>query len=114
MWRQAITRLGLGGLRGFVLETAGGPAPGGTGLSNDWEAVRLFKEGGVFDGLPPIIAAGGLAPGNVAGVIRMLRPYAVDVSSGVEEVRGRKSAEKMEAFMLAVREADAGFSDSSK
>ena len=106
LWRDAIARLGLDRLRGLVLETAGGPAPGGTGRVNDWETARSFLDEGAFDGLPPIIAAGGLTPGNVAGVIRTLRPFAVDVSSGVEVARGQKSAAKMEAFLLAVREAD--------
>ena len=105
-WREASAHLALDRLRGFVLETAGGSAPGGTGLPNDWEAARSFLDTGAFDGLPPIIAAGGLAAGNVAEVIRMLRPFAVDVSSGVEVVRGQKSAEKMAAFLLAVRGAD--------
>jgi phosphoribosylanthranilate isomerase len=105
-WHAAIRRLGLDRLRGFVLETAAGPAPGGTGLANDWDAVRSFQEAGAFDRLPPIIAAGGLAPHNVADVVRMLRPFAVDVSSGVEAVRGQKSAEKMQAFVRAVRDAD--------
>lgn len=103
VWRAAMGRLDR--LRGIVLETAGGPAPGGTGVANDWEAARFFLDAGAFDGLP-IIAAGGLGPHNVAGVIRLLRPHAVDVSSGVEAVRGQKSAEKMEAFVRAVRESD--------
>jgi phosphoribosylanthranilate isomerase len=110
-WRAAIARLGLDRLRGFVLETAGGPAPGGTGLANDWEAVRDFQEARAFDGLPPLIAAGGLAPQSVAEVVRMLRPFAVDVSSGVEAVRGQKSVEKMQAFIRAVREADLALSE---
>jgi len=104
VWRAAVGRLDR--LCGLVLETAGGPAPGGAGLANDWEAVRAFQRAGAFDGLPPIIAAGGLGPHNVAAVIRMLRPHAVDVSSGVEAARGEKSAEKIEAFLRAVTEAD--------
>jgi phosphoribosylanthranilate isomerase len=106
LWRGAISRLGLTHLGGIVLETAGAGAPGGTGLANDWQAVRSFQQAGAFDGLPPIIAAGGLTPGNVAGVVRMLRPFAVDVSSGVEVVRGQKSVEKMQAFVDAVCEAE--------
>lgn len=54
----------------------------------------------------PLILAGGLAPENVADGIRRLRPYAVDVSSGIEEAPGIKSEERLQAFMSAVRNAD--------
>ena len=101
-WRDA--RAGVANLRGIVLETAG--TSGGSGQENDWEAIRLAKERGSFEGLPPIILAGGLHPGNVADVVRMLRPWAVDVSSGVEAVKGEKSPEYMGEFVAAVRSAD--------
>ena len=54
----------------------------------------------------PMVLAGGLAPDNVADSIRRLRPYAVDVSSGIEEAPGIKSADQMSAFIAAVRGAD--------
>jgi len=53
-----------------------------------------------------MIIAGGLNPANVASAVRELRPWAVDVSSGIESSRGIKSIEKMEQFVAAVREAD--------
>jgi phosphoribosylanthranilate isomerase len=53
-----------------------------------------------------LIAAGGLTPATVGDVVRRLRPWAVDVSSGVESSRGVKSIDKMTAFVAAVREAD--------
>jgi phosphoribosylanthranilate isomerase len=109
-WREAVGRWNLSGLlKGLVLETAAAPssAPGGTGAANDWEAVRVFQEAGAFRDLPPLIAAGGLDPASVGGVVRWLRPWAVDVSSGVEVVRGQKSEEKIRAFVEAVRAADA-------
>ena len=106
-WREAIRSVPLTNLAGFVLETPNTAAPGGTGVPNDWEAVIEAQRAGAFEGLPALIAAGGLAPESVGAVVRAVRPYAVDVSSGVEETRGRKSEEKVRAFVQAVREADA-------
>jgi phosphoribosylanthranilate isomerase len=102
-WRREIARGGLTHLRGLVLETAG--SQGGTGTANDWEFVKTCQAEGAFDGLPPIIAAGGLSPQNVAAVVRDLRPWAVDVSSGVEASKGVKSPEKIAAFAEAVNAA---------
>jgi phosphoribosylanthranilate isomerase len=105
-WRTAIRDHKLTNLVGFVLETAGTGKPGGTGVANDWETVVAAQRAGAFDGLPPIIAAGGLRPETVGDVVRMLRPYAVDVSSGVEGALREKSEEKTRAFVHAVRDAD--------
>jgi phosphoribosylanthranilate isomerase len=105
-WRNAIEELGLTNLAGILLETAGGPHRGGTGIANDFAGLRDMRDAGHFDGLPPVIVAGGLTPENVGEVVRMLRPYAVDVSSGVESARRQKSSQKIEAFIAAVREAD--------
>ncbi|MBU0617527.1 MAG: phosphoribosylanthranilate isomerase, partial [Planctomycetes bacterium] len=75
----------------------------GSGRTFDWSLAR---------GLPgPLIVSGGLTPANVGEAIRMLSPYAVDVSSGVECEPGRKDAEKVKAFIRAVRMADAERSD---
>jgi phosphoribosylanthranilate isomerase len=105
-WRMTDNSLRLKNLKGFVLETPGTGRPGGTGVPNDWAAVIEHQARGTFDNLPPIIAAGGLTPETVGRVVREVRPYAVDVSSGVEALRGIKSAEKIEAFVAAVRRAD--------
>ena len=109
-WREAIKRLKLRNLSGLVLETAGtgkaGAPAGGTGAANDWETVLRHLRRGDFIGLPPIIAAGGLRPETVGAVVRDLRPWAVDVSSGVEESPGQKSPQKIAAFVAAVRQAD--------
>jgi phosphoribosylanthranilate isomerase len=109
-WRRAVATGRLTNLKGLVLETGATREPGGTGVPNDWKAVREQQARGGFDGLPPIIAAGGLRPDTVGAVVRSVRPWAVDVSSGVEQSLGEKSAEKIGEFVRAVREADAGIS----
>jgi phosphoribosylanthranilate isomerase len=104
-WKAKIAELDLSNLTGILLET-GGHGPGGTGMANNWAALRQLQEIGALKGLPPLIAAGGLTPANVADVVRLLRPYAVDVSSGVETKHREKSPEKIAAFIQAVRDAD--------
>lgn len=107
-WKREIETQRLDNLRGLLLETANTPEPGGTGLPNDWETVQKARSAHLFDGLPSIIAAGGLTPQSVAQVVRAIHPDAVDVSSGVEEMRRQKSREKIRLFVKAVREADGG------
>ncbi|MSQ95065.1 MAG: phosphoribosylanthranilate isomerase [Gemmataceae bacterium] len=70
---------------------------GGTGQTAPWHLLADFKPG------VPLILAGGLTPENVAEAIRIVRPYAVDVASGVESAPGKKDAEKMRRFIDAVR-----------
>lgn len=84
---------------GLLLDAYIPGAPGGTGVSFDW---RLVPE---KLGLP-VILAGGLRPDTVAAAVRAVRPYAVDVSGGVEASKGIKDADKIAAFMRGVREAD--------
>ena len=72
--------------------------PGGTGESFDWALLRDFHA-------RPYVMAGGLNPDNAAAAIAALRPFGLDVSSGIETA-GRKDPEKMEKFVRAVREAD--------
>lgn len=85
--------------RGLLLDAYSPSAHGGTGEGFDWNLIP--------PGLPlPLILAGGLAAGNVAAAIRQVRPWAVDVSSGVEAAPGRKDAGKITAFMNEVRNAD--------
>lgn len=73
---------------------------GGTGKRFDWSLVRGIRSG------IPVILAGGLRPDNVRDAIRAVRPYAVDVCSGVESAPGRKDPEKLRQFMDEVRHGD--------
>jgi phosphoribosylanthranilate isomerase len=85
---------------GFLIDSCREGAFGGTGVRFDWTMLREVK----FD--KPFIAAGGLTPENVAEAIRTMRPYAVDVASGVENSKGFKDKTKMQDFVAAVREED--------
>src|SRR5262245_17501531 len=84
--------------------------PGGTGRTFDWNAIGA----GLVDRLPrPLVLSGGLHAGNVADAIRAMRPWAVDVSSGVEERdaagnarKGIKDPSRIAAFIEEVRHAD--------
>jgi phosphoribosylanthranilate isomerase len=84
-------------VRGFVIDAFSDHAYGGTGQTADWtlaaEAARAV----------PILLAGGLTPLNLADAIRQVRPYGVDVSSGVEERPGKKDPAKVKAFIEAAR-----------
>jgi phosphoribosylanthranilate isomerase len=83
---------------GVLLDTYVPGIPGGTGEAFDWSLVP--------EGLSKsIILAGGLTAENVAQAIARVRPYAVDVSGGVEAAKGIKDAQKIRAFMQAVRAA---------
>ena len=77
---------------------------GGHGEAFDWAALRPHVERTT----KPIIVAGGLTPANVGVAIRAVRPYGVDVSSGVERDRGVKDPKLIEEFCEAVRAADRG------
>ncbi|MGZ4186275.1 MAG: phosphoribosylanthranilate isomerase [Solirubrobacteraceae bacterium] len=70
--------------------------PGGTGETFAWEIARHHR------GATPLILSGGLSSDNVAEAISMVRPFAVDVASGVELAPGRKDPEKLRAFAAAV------------
>ena len=82
----------------FLLDAHAKSGLGGTGEKFNWDlAVAAQKFG------KPIFLAGGLTPENVAEAVRQVRPFAVDVSSGVESAPGKKDAAKVRAFIQAVR-----------
>ena len=81
--------------RGILLDTYVPGIPGGTGAAFDWSLVPR-------DLPQPVILAGGLSADNVQAAIEKVRPYAVDVSGGVEADKGIKDAAKIRAFMQAV------------
>lgn len=84
------------GASGILLDTYVEGVPGGTGAAFDWSLVpqTLSK---------PVILAGGLHSDNVASAVARVRPYAVDVSGGVEASKGIKDAERIGAFIRAAR-----------
>jgi len=84
---------------GFLLDAWQPQSHGGGGETFDWQRVPESSPG-------PLILAGGLTPENVTTAINAARPYAVDVSSGVESRKGIKSAAKIAAFMQGVEDSD--------
>lgn len=80
---------------GILLDTFDAGLAGGSGKTFDWNGIPR-------DLGKPLILAGGLTPENVADAVRIVRPYAVDVSGGVEHSKGVKDADKMRAFIDAV------------
>lgn len=87
------------GAQGLLLDAFVEGAHGGTGASFDWALIPR--------NLPlPVILSGGLHAGNVAEAIRQVRPYAVDISSGVEANKGIKDAAKIAAFINEVNKID--------
>lgn len=84
----------------YLLDAFSTQARGGTGEVSDWAVARKAVESGRC-----IILAGGLTPDNVAQAVRTVRPYAVDVSSGVEHAPGRKDHERMRRFIRAAKAA---------
>jgi phosphoribosylanthranilate isomerase len=84
----------------LLVDSRAGATIGGTGIAFDWSPLREVAR------RRRIIVSGGLHAGNVAECIRTVRPYGVDVRSGIES-DGMKDRAKMDAFVAAVREADA-------
>ena len=93
---EKIARLGVAGL---VVDSKTSARPAGTGVALDWSLARKITEN--ID--VPLILAGGLSALNVAEAIEKVRPYGVDVISGVESAAGVKDGKLMAAFVAAAK-----------
>ena len=94
---RALSRLLSYEVSAFLLDTPS-RGYGGSGEPFDWSLAEGVSE------VAPVILAGGLTPENVAAAVRAVRPYAVDVASGVESSPGVKDMARMSRFFAAVRE----------
>lgn len=88
---------GRANVRGFLIDAFSDQAYGGTGQTVDWTLAKEAARSA------PIILAGGLTPTNVADAISQVRPYGIDVNSGVEQSPGKKNQDKVKAFIQAAR-----------
>jgi phosphoribosylanthranilate isomerase len=93
-----VARVAQFGADAVLLDAFAGEAFGGTGRTFDWEVARRARAL-----VPKLFLAGGLTPENVAEAVRAVRPFAVDVCSGVETAPGRKSAALVKKFIEAAR-----------
>jgi len=85
-------------VRALLLDAYARDKAGGTGKTFDWQLAVKIKEAGI-----PVILSGGLGPANIEEAIRLVRPYAVDVNSGVEKRPGKKNHALMRQLMDKIR-----------
>lgn len=95
--QELESELARGRARPIMIESA----VSGAGVKPDWRRIASLRD------RPRTYLAGGLTPDNVADALRLVNPYAVDVSSGVESSPGIKDPDKIKAFVAAVRAAEA-------
>jgi phosphoribosylanthranilate isomerase len=100
-WLALARRFLDSGADAILLDSKTSSRPAGTGKTVDWSLAREVAAS--LDA--PLILAGGLTPENVAGAIRDVRPYGIDVITSVEDASSRKSPERVRAFMDAARAA---------
>jgi phosphoribosylanthranilate isomerase len=84
---------------GFIFDSHAAGETGGSGRSFDWSQLPKSLS-------RPLMLAGGLTPETVGDAVRRVRPYAVDVASGIESAPGIKDVQRMRRFVAAVRDAD--------
>ena len=99
---ESLRELGRYETSAWLLDSFNPEKFGGTGAKFNWDLASAATRFG-----RPVILAGGLTPENAAEAVRQVRPYAVDVSSGVEAEPGRKDHAKIRAFISAARQATA-------
>lgn len=87
---------------GLLVDSVDDEGAGGTGRAHDWERTARVVE----DCASPVVLAGGLTPETVADAVRTVRPYAVDVASGIETEPGEKDPTAAHAFVAAARGAE--------
>ena len=97
---ESINNMRMFDLDTFLLDTYNDEAKGGTGRSFDWKIATMAKEHG------RIILSGGLTPSNVGEALNIVKPYGVDVSTGVEKSPGKKDHIKVREFIKEVRGFD--------
>jgi phosphoribosylanthranilate isomerase len=97
MWRPDV-------VHAFLVDAGSSSKYGGTGHTFDWQRSQQSVE--VIARLGRVVVAGGLHPGNVTEAIRILKPWGVDVASGVEATPGKKDPRKVRSFVDAVRQAE--------
>lgn len=93
--------LAQSGVAGLVVDSKTSERPAGTGVALDWSVARDVRAAADI----PFILAGGLTAGNVGRAVEVVRPYGVDVISGVEQESGVKDARRMQAFVAAAKQA---------
>jgi phosphoribosylanthranilate isomerase len=96
---RAMALLSKSGISALVVDSRTSSMPAGTGSVLDWDKAALM----VRETDLPLILAGGLNAGNVAGAVAKVKPYAVDVISGIESKPGVKDPEKIHAFVAAAK-----------
>jgi phosphoribosylanthranilate isomerase len=90
-----------GKIRAILFDTYLEERQGGTGKTFDWDIAVTGRTLGI-----PVILSGGLTPSNIGSAISLVKPFAVDVNSGIEERPGKKDALLMKALMEKIRHAD--------
>jgi phosphoribosylanthranilate isomerase len=97
----SLMRQYQGRIRAMLLDAFSSERHGGTGESFDWDIALMARGLGI-----PLILSGGLNPANIRDAISAVRPFAVDVSSGIEARPGKKDPLLMEAFMTEIRRSE--------
>jgi phosphoribosylanthranilate isomerase len=103
-WMSGVTA--RHNLAAILLDAYDPSARGGTGKRLNWSMIADTRAAGAMAGLDPIILAGGLDASCVDAAIEMVKPWAVDVASGVEKTPGVKDLKKVADFIRATREGD--------